>query len=71
MGYIPLYLSVEIYSIAIFSYRAETWMKRFDSEEAEKLDDFGKLQHQPKLNSAYAFLDQRIDWSGRLFIIYI
>jgi len=71
LGYIPLYLSVEIYSIAIFSYRAETWMKRFDSEEAEKLDDFGKLLHNPKLNSAHAFLDRHLDWSGRLFIISI
>ncbi|MFW1956128.1 hypothetical protein ACG91D_11170 [Acinetobacter guillouiae] len=41
-----------------FSYRAEAWTKRFDSEEAEKLDDFGKLLDNPKLNSAHAFLDR-------------
>ena len=77
MRYILLDLSVEIYSqlkftaSLFFSYRAEAWTKRFDSEEAEKLDDFGKLLHNPKLNSAHAFLDRHLDWSGRLFIISI
>ena len=47
----------------ITGYRAEAWMKRFDIEEVEKLDYFGKLQHEAKLSSKYAFLDRRMDWS--------
>ncbi|WP_151959776.1 type VI immunity family protein [Acinetobacter bereziniae] len=47
----------------ITGYRAEAWMKRFDIEEAEKLDYFGKLQQEAKLISKYAFLDRRVDWS--------
>jgi hypothetical protein len=37
-------------------------MKRFDIEEVEKLDYFGKLQHEAKLSSKYAFLDRRVAW---------
>lgn len=46
----------------ITGYRAEAWMKRFDIKDEEKLEYFGKLQHEPKLNNKYAFLDKRMDW---------
>jgi len=46
----------------IKGYRAEAWMKRFDIEDDQKLEYFGKLQNEPKLNNKYAFLDKRVDW---------
>jgi len=46
----------------IKGYRAEAWMKCFDIEDDEKLEYFGKLQHEPKLNNKYAFLDKHVDW---------
>ncbi|OEY94183.1 hypothetical protein BJD20_02880 [Acinetobacter proteolyticus] len=46
------------------SYRAEAWMKRFDIKDDQKLEYFGKLQSEPKLNSKHAFLDRRIDWNN-------
>lgn len=45
-------------------YRAEAWMKRFDIKDDQKLEYFGKLQSEPKLNSKHAFLDRRIDWNS-------
>jgi len=46
----------------ITGYRAEAWMKRFDIKDDQKLEYFGKLQSEPKLNSKHAFLDRRVDW---------
>ncbi|WP_252727819.1 type VI immunity family protein [Acinetobacter sp. Ac_5812] len=45
-------------------YRAEAWMKRFDIKDDQKLEYFGKLQSEPKLNLKHAFLDRRIDWNS-------
>lgn len=44
-------------------YRAEAWMKRFDIEDEQKLEYFGKLQTEPKLSSVYAFPEKRINWN--------
>jgi len=78
LRYILLDLSVEIYSqlkftaSLFFSYclnriKIANWFVLIKLP----MDDFGELIHKPKLNSAHAFLDRHIDWSGRLLIISI
>ena len=47
----------------IKGYLANNWLARFDIEDDEKLEYFGKLQDEPKLNTKYAFLDKRVDWN--------
>jgi hypothetical protein len=57
-------------ALLFFSYCLKLILNALISK-IEKLDDFGKLIHKAKLNSAHAFLDRHIDWSGRLLIINI
>lgn len=47
----------------VTGYRAEAWMKRFDIEDDRKLEFFEKLQAEPKLSSAFAFPEKRINWN--------